>query len=315
MRVVAKTTLGLRPKRKSAQSSSSNQLRKVMKTVTKNSMTLLRRVMKTVTKTSMTLRRKKASDLSTGTPSKERRLAPWRSSASSGTLDRIKRATEQRLYLVAQEAIKSSSGPARKFTVLGSTGNVYVVIVDSIVSCNCPDGSRGNVCKHHLFVFLRVLGVAESSPLLYQRALLSTERAEVLSGAGRPGSKSYASASVRAAYKKATSMSPKSSSSSSHRGSNDDTCTICYESLGKEKLEVCKSCNNAVHQECFRKWAQAQRGDITCPLCRAKWQKPKNDKMLSRVSAEGYLNFGREARMSTQRDTSSYSSFFHYYHG
>ena len=42
---------------------------------------------------------------------------------------------------------------------------------------------KGNVCKHVLFVFLKVLKVSEHSEFIYQRALLSTEVEEVFDNA------------------------------------------------------------------------------------------------------------------------------------
>lgn len=230
----------------------------------------------------------------------ERRLAPLVKGASSATLERIKRATKQRLYLIKQEAISStSSGPARKFIVLGSTGNVYTVTVDGLVSCTCPDALNGNVCKHQLFVYLRVLKIPESSPLIYQKALLPKERVQILSTTNRPNSNSYANAKVREAYKKAARDSSKSKSlnSTQRKGSKDDWCPICFEALGNEKFEQCKVCTHVIHQDCFRKWAQTQRGEITCPLCRAEWEKPK----------VGYLNL--------ENKKASSNSFFHYYYG
>jgi hypothetical protein len=69
--------------------------------------------------------------------------------------------------------------------VLGSTGNVYSVHVGDVVSCDCPDAAKGNVCKHRMFVLVRVLGAAQASPLVYQDALLPSERAQLF-GNGQP---------------------------------------------------------------------------------------------------------------------------------
>lgn len=35
-----------------------------------------------------------------------------------------------------------------EFSVLGSTGNVYNVVVDHKPRCDCPDAMKGNHCKH-----------------------------------------------------------------------------------------------------------------------------------------------------------------------
>ena len=87
-------------------------------------------------------------------PPVEPRRLPWVTHAPH---DRIARALNQRLYLIEQE--EEDSG--RKYAVLGSTGNVYTVKVGPLVSCDCPDAAKGNVCKHQLFVMLKVLRAEE----------------------------------------------------------------------------------------------------------------------------------------------------------
>lgn len=69
----------------------------------------------------------------------------------------------------------SENGPVEKFSVLGATANVYSVSVGRHPSCSCPDFQKGNVCKHYLFVMLRVLRLSESDPLVWQKALLKSE--------------------------------------------------------------------------------------------------------------------------------------------
>lgn len=50
-------------------------------------------------------------------------------------------------------------------------------------TCTCPDFAKGNLCKHILFVMLRVLKLPSNDPLVWQKALMSAEVEEVLSGA------------------------------------------------------------------------------------------------------------------------------------
>lgn len=108
--------------------------------------------------------------------------------------ERIMRATTQRMYLIKQEdlsitnnnidTINHNDNPTilcRKFHVLGSTGNVYEVHIEEIPSCTCPDFQRGNICKHLLFVLLKVCRISSNSHLLYQKALLTSELIEIFS--------------------------------------------------------------------------------------------------------------------------------------
>ncbi|CAF3415559.1 unnamed protein product [Rotaria sp. Silwood1] len=112
----------------------------------------------------------------------EKRLRRYRASMTIGIYDRIERALNQRLYLLA---ITKSSNESiyREYKVLGQTANVYTVIITHIPSCTCPDYAKGNLCKHIIFVLHRVLKVNRNSPLLYQQALLTNELNEIFTKA------------------------------------------------------------------------------------------------------------------------------------
>ena len=115
------------------------------------------------------------------------------------------------------------------FAVFGTTGNVYECHVCASPSCTCPDftgdgggggGGRGggngrgggsgaagagkHICKHLLWVYLRVLGVSRDDPVLCQVALLQSELAGMLAAPTAAQRASLAAASVREAYVAAT---------------------------------------------------------------------------------------------------------------
>ena len=52
---------------------------------------------------------------------------------------------------------------------------VYQVTVGKHPDCTCPDFQKGNLCKHYLFVMLRVLRLDQTDPLVWQKALLKSE--------------------------------------------------------------------------------------------------------------------------------------------
>lgn len=52
---------------------------------------------------------------------------------------------------------------------------MYEVTVGRFPKCTCPDFQKGNICKHYLFVMLRVLRLDYSDPLVWQKALLKSE--------------------------------------------------------------------------------------------------------------------------------------------
>ena len=101
----------------------------------------------------------------------EKRLKRHRSKPTHGISTRINRARTQRLFLVHTSDIQHDAHPhggiSITFAVLGSTGNVYQVVLSKVPSCSCPDHAKGNLCKHILFVMLRVVGLESHSPLVY----------------------------------------------------------------------------------------------------------------------------------------------------
>ena len=116
-------------------------------------------------------------------PSGEKRIFRMRSAIDA---DRLSRALSQRLFLIDTVGAKPQEDQhTRKFIVLGSTGNVYTVTIGPEPCCTCPDGEKGNVCKHILFVFIRVLKIPRTSALIAQRALLKSELAAIFSHADK----------------------------------------------------------------------------------------------------------------------------------
>merc|ERR1712096_61588 len=66
--------------------------------------------------------------------------------------------------------------------VLGSTGNVYRVTL-SVMSnhCQCPDFAKGGgVCKHLLFVMLRVVKLSREDHRVWQTSLTVSELQPIL---------------------------------------------------------------------------------------------------------------------------------------
>ena len=75
-------------------------------------------------------------------PEPEKRLRRYRPQMTIGIYDRIERALNQRLYLLA--ITKSSNETlSREYKVLGQTANVYTIVISHIPSCTCK-------CQMHL---------------------------------------------------------------------------------------------------------------------------------------------------------------------
>merc|ERR1712008_550782 len=169
------------------------------------------------------------------------------------------------------------------FAVLGSTGNVYKVELNLMPSCDCPDFQKGRgLCKHVLFVWLRVLRCSEDDPRIWQKALLSTELKSALQPLFSRRSKrlpSMAGKNLRDAYARATGYVEESEDMDrrSRQPLEGEDCSICFECMtaseeARHLLSFCCSCGNNFHKDCIQRWQKASDGN--CPLCREAWRPP-----------------------------------------
>ena len=254
-------------------------------------------------------KRKKASP-------KEKRLKRYRSNCPGPVRQRIDRAKTQRMYLVKcgdiQEDLRC------EFVVLGSTGNVYTVSIQRIPSCTCPDYAKGNLCKHILFVLLKVMSLDPNSPLIYQAAWIESElramfgqmliRFRNVSGAYN---NVMANEAVRATFAKLErgddvedddDNNNKDGNHAARKAMEEDDCPICYDPMVKtEATTYCRArCGANFHQECIRGWLRQQGQKATCPMCREPWE------VKSVASPEGYTNLGKLQGQQSTRDTSTY---------
>jgi len=113
-------------------------------------------------------------------PGGEKRACRERS-VTGASRARLERALNERLYLIERRDASETSPSGlvnhrHLFEVLGSTGNVYTVAVSRLPSCTCFDfRERKQICKHLLFVYIKVLRLPRDSPLAVQHGLLRSE--------------------------------------------------------------------------------------------------------------------------------------------
>ncbi|CEO95721.1 hypothetical protein PBRA_004434, partial [Plasmodiophora brassicae] len=222
---------------------------------------------------------------------------------------RIERTLTQRMFLIARER-KPDNALSESFSVLGSIGNVYTVTIDATPTCTCPDALKGNLCKHILFVKLKVLRIDPSSELIYAKQLTDDELRFAFSNAC-PDPSAVASRHVRKKFKAVMSGTVEDEPRGRRLPTNDDCCPICYECMStNEDLVYCPSgCHRPIHALCFGQWRSAciNRGNpVTCVYCRTGWAsaRPAN------VGPEGYVNLADIAGLPHERDTSSYRGYF-----
>ena len=248
----------------------------------------------------------------------EKRARRFVSKPSQDVCDRIHRATSQRLYLIDQEDQSTSSELKKKYAVLGSTGNVYDVLISSQPTCNCPDCARGKLCKHIIFVLVKVLQVPRNSELIYQNALLQSELATMFENAPKSTSIVLAKEEVVNAYKKSVLGEEVKEEEKVEIAVTEKLpegeCPICFDSLETaEKLDSCATCRNFIHKDCLKKWLDVRN---TCCYCRSKWCSfGTAPDAAARASQEGYVNLGAQQGLTGRRDTSTYHQRRRYGYG
>src|SRR5580700_10634340 len=71
---------------------------------------------------------------------------------------RKQRGVTQNIFLI--ETIIGTEQYERKYIVMGSTGNIYNVIIKNEPECTCPDyTTRYKRCKHIYFVLMRIMKI------------------------------------------------------------------------------------------------------------------------------------------------------------
>ncbi|KAF7967067.1 hypothetical protein HWV62_35967 [Athelia sp. TMB] len=208
-------------------------------------------------------------------PVPEKRGAIFKKACPKNIMERVDRVMSQRFFMVDRTRVGQEL--REEFKVLGSTGNVYTVVIDKNPSCNCtPLMSMRSYSqlKYSEALMHRKETIANtfcSSTLKFyksrlhlgfgiktSRALLTSELQTIFDNAPLAPN-SVAHPQVRDAYARATG---KVSATSSKQANNaerrvpglGDECPICYEGmheLDQKKLTWCADCGNALHNECF----------------------------------------------------------------
>lgn len=250
-------------------------------------------------------------------PQKEKRLKRFRNTCSTSTQQRIDRAKSQCMYLVRCGTIQDDF--QCDFVVLGSTGNVYDVKVGPIPNCTCPDHQKGNLCKHILFVLLKVMALDAHSHLIYQAAWTSTELqsmfAQMKARFANVSGAVIANQQVQETFSKLSQgidVEDTTKSGVARKAVTDDDCGICLEAMvaKSESLTYCRAnCGANFHKTCLDLWLVQEQRNPTCPFCRGVWQDETAAAPCKKFSSEGFTNLGKLQGQSPVRDTSTYSEY------
>lgn len=226
-----------------------------------------------------------------------------RSDKHFGKLDdaaikRIAKVSIERMYLIHR--FRDGQQLKEEFDISGSKGNVYKVTLDRQTKCSCMDFCmRRQVCKHLLFVYIKVLRLEGHLPVFSRVRLSEDELEQVFEEAlENPVAHAMAHPELRKAWATAVGYEleeDEASGSDQHTlppgkrmiPEEGDVCGVCYEDLEAgsiEGLEFClQSCGRPIHTDCLETWFSTRGYDRTCIWCRARW----HDR-LDRKKANGY---------------------------
>ena len=192
---------------------------------------------------------------------------------------RLDRAFQQRIYLIdccGDIEHKPTNDSSFTFEVMGNTGTAYNINLKEggKIYCSCPDhDANWKLCKHMLFVLIRILGMNRENVYNDYFKLLDDEK--------KSFNITNETIELCSLYLKKRESMLLEGVSKDEMGSgvnrkpigDDDSCPICLEEFSstKEKIDWCKGqCGNNVHHSCFVKWSTKQ-SEVSCVYCRGSW--------------------------------------------
>ena len=82
----------------------------------------------------------------------EKRLRVFRKKAPLSYLEKLERATSQRMFVIDRARGGTEEEPEETIDMAGTTGNIYSITISRLPKCTCPDNQKGNQCKHIVYV-------------------------------------------------------------------------------------------------------------------------------------------------------------------
>jgi hypothetical protein len=181
---------------------------------------------------------------------------------------RLGRALKERLFIVNSLEISLSE---RHYSVIGSTGNVYeVILCPQQASCSCPDPQVP--CKHIFLVLLKCYKLNHDDPILwaakYEEKWLTHLFAAYPISTFVPTETEIKLKSLLETVVNKTVVQQKELQ-------EDDVCSICCDDFKGGETDWCRACcGNHFHTKCIS-ILQKYNGDkgivTSCPLCRHTW--------------------------------------------
>lgn len=208
-------------------------------------------------------------------------------------IKRIDKVSTDKFYLLERTKLDQNKF---KFTISGSTLNVYELIFDLLnqkYTCNCPDMTghcqyKNIFCKHICFILLRVIRIFEIQGLEANRCidksltnfftykiLSEEEKLEFIDKFDKMNLTDNEIVDFVLLEKynnmilNGDNVKSKFNEIEKARKNDENYCGICFEEYNKETQEIllCPVCLNMIHKECMRSWLLC--GDLSCVYCRS----------------------------------------------
>ena len=184
---------------------------------------------------------------------------------------RKQRGATQNIFLI--ETVVDDNQFERKFVVMGSTKNVYNVIIKTTPTCSCPDYlTRAKRCKHIYFILIRVMRTFNEDKLEYS----NEELLEMFDNIPNIMNNLIIDNTTKQKYDKLKDSLLSKKSNLANQKDTDDLCPICLDDLTNgEELDYCKySCGRSIHTTCFGMWTV--KHPANCLFCKKSWTNNEN---------------------------------------
>jgi hypothetical protein len=190
--------------------------------------------------------------------------------------ERKSRGKAQRIFLIMTHEY-SIDDLIRSYDVMGTTGNVYNVCINTSPTCTCPDYmSRHKRCKHIYFVLSRIMKVKDDQEDIEEYT--NDDLQDMFDNIPQ------ITENLRAdAYKIAKFKALKKNGNGEvvmKDFHEDDVCPICLDDIYdcKDEIAYCKySCGNVIHKDCFDRYIEHRHEPAKCLYCHKPWEQEKSN--------------------------------------
>ncbi len=220
----------------------------------------------------------------------------WRSKPTPELIRIFEESVDLRLYLVAEK------GPL-SFTFQDDKAKKFMINIGDKINCNCNGNKKDQKdhCVHTIYVLNRIFKIGFSDQLILQLQYTDSELNKMIETRRKNKNKidlninnsSLSDSGSEDDYNNNNKRKKKKKGNFNNENEenrmnliDDITCSICQEDMyNAEGLFYCEeSCGHNYHLDCLKIWSTHKKANeesnITCPMCRQKWNDEKLKKQI-----------------------------------